>query len=128
VVTFLRRPGQGASQVENLPRFNWATQFWRWHTMVQVPLIFLSEWREFPSKTCLAGKKTWQLVSRCRWKSARRLTCLLSSPVIRNDYLQFVREQTALSNDTIDFVLRYRELGRAKNLSAPLVHIYWSNV
>jgi hypothetical protein len=29
----------------------------RWHTMVHVPLIFLSEWREFPSATCLAGKK-----------------------------------------------------------------------
>jgi hypothetical protein len=25
--------------------------------MVPVPLIFLSEWREFPSAPCLAGKK-----------------------------------------------------------------------
>jgi len=28
-------------------------------------------------------------------------------------------EQTPLSNDTIDFVLRHREVGRAKDLSAP---------
>ena len=25
--------------------------------MVHVPLMFLSEWREFPSVPCLAGKK-----------------------------------------------------------------------
>ena len=25
--------------------------------MVHVPLMFLSEWREFPLVTCLAGKK-----------------------------------------------------------------------
>ena len=25
--------------------------------MVHVPLMFLSEWREFPSASCLAGKK-----------------------------------------------------------------------
>jgi hypothetical protein len=25
--------------------------------MVQVPLLFLSEWREFPSAPCLAGGK-----------------------------------------------------------------------
>jgi len=29
------------------------------------------------------------------------------------------QEQTPLSNDTIDFVLRHREVGRAKDLSAP---------
>jgi len=35
-------------------------------------LMFLSEWREFPSAPCLAGKKTWwQLASRCCWNLAR---------------------------------------------------------
>jgi len=30
--------------------------------------MFLSEWREFPSATCLAEKQTWwQLASRCCW-------------------------------------------------------------
>ena len=37
--------------------------------------MFLSEWREFPSAPCLAGKKTWQLASRCCWNLARRLIC-----------------------------------------------------
>jgi hypothetical protein len=32
-----------------------------------------------------------------------------------------VHEQTPLSSDTIDSVLRHREVGRAKDLSAPLV-------
>jgi hypothetical protein len=57
VVTVFGRPGRGASQVEKSPPLNWANQFWRWHTMVHVPVMFLSEWREFPSAPCLAEKK-----------------------------------------------------------------------
>jgi len=35
-------------------------------------LMFLSEWHEFPSVPCLAGKKTWwQLASQCCWNRAR---------------------------------------------------------
>ena len=35
-------------------------------------LMFPSEWREFPSAPCLAGKTTWwQLASRCCWNRAR---------------------------------------------------------
>ena len=34
--------------------------------------MFLSDWREFPSAPCLAGKTTWwQIASRCRWNRAR---------------------------------------------------------
>jgi len=37
--------------------------------------MFLSEWREFPSAPCLAGKKKnktwWELASRCCWNRAR---------------------------------------------------------
>ena len=55
VVTVLGRPGRGASQVEKSPRLNWATQILTVATMVHVPLMFLSEWREFPSAPCLAG-------------------------------------------------------------------------
>ena len=57
VLTVLGRPGWGASQVEKSLRLNWVTSFWRWHTMVHVPLMFLSEWSEFPSAPCIAGKK-----------------------------------------------------------------------
>ena len=84
VVTVFGRPGRSASQVEKSPCLNWATQFWRWHTMVHAPLMFLSEWREFPSAPCLAEKKTrWQLASRCCWNRARRLICFLSASVTR---------------------------------------------
>jgi len=58
-VTVLGRPGRDASQVEKLLLLNWSTRFWRWHTMVHVPIVFLSEWREFPSAPCLAGKKNF---------------------------------------------------------------------
>jgi len=60
VVTVLGRPGRGASQVEKSPRLNWATQF----LTVHVPLMFLSEWREFPSAPCLARKKKKLHISR----------------------------------------------------------------
>jgi hypothetical protein len=45
---------RGASQVEKSPRLNWTTQFLTVAYMVHVPLMFLSEWREFPSAPCLA--------------------------------------------------------------------------
>jgi len=59
VFTVLGRPGRGASEVEKSLRLNWPTQFFLWwRTMVHVPLMFLSEWRESPSAPCLAaGKK-----------------------------------------------------------------------
>ena len=34
-------------------------------------LMFLSEWCEFPSASCLAKKKKWQLASRCCWNRAK---------------------------------------------------------
>jgi len=72
-------------------RFNWATQFWRWHTMVHIHLTFLSEWREYSSVTCLAEKNNtwWELASRCCWNSARRLTFFLSASVTRRDWQFF---------------------------------------
>ena len=57
VVTVLCRPGRGASQVGKSLRLNWVTQFLLWHTMMHVLLMFLSQWRKFPSSPCLAGKK-----------------------------------------------------------------------
>jgi len=54
---FLGRPGQGAPQVEKPPRLNWATQFMAAAYDGACSLMFLSEWREFPSVLCLAGEK-----------------------------------------------------------------------
>jgi hypothetical protein len=65
-------------------------------------------------------KKIWRhLASRCCWNCARRLTCLFFS--LCNKTSNSAHEQPLLSNDTIDFVLWHREVGRAKDLSAPLV-------
>ena len=87
--------------------------------MVHVPLMFFSEWSEFPWAPSLARKETWwQLASPCCWNRARRLTCFLSASVTRKD-LQFGTWTDPLSNDTIDSVLRRREVCRAKDLSAP---------
>jgi len=63
VVTVLGRPGRGASQVEKSPRLNWATQFLTVAYDGAYSLMFLSEWREFPSAPCLAGKKTLDDIS-----------------------------------------------------------------
>jgi len=57
MVTDLGRPGRGASQVEKSPRLNWATQFLTVAHDDEFHLMFLSEWREFPSAPCLAGGK-----------------------------------------------------------------------
>ena len=41
-------------------------------------LRFLSEWREFPSAPCLAGKKLWwQLASRCFWNASELISLLV---------------------------------------------------
>ena len=89
VVTVLGHPGRGASQVEKSPHWNWATQFLAVTHHRTCSLMFLSEWCEFPSMPCLAGKKSgWQLVSPCCWNRVRCLTCFLSALVTRQD-LQF---------------------------------------
>ena len=57
VVTVVGHPGRGTTQVKKSPRLNLATSFWQWHTMVHIPLMFLSDLREFPLAPCLAWKK-----------------------------------------------------------------------
>jgi hypothetical protein len=105
-------------------RSNWATQFLTVAYISACSRNDLSEWHEFSSTPCLAGKKTlWQLTSRC-WNGACRQTCFLSASVTRK-YLHIAHEQTLLSDDTINSVLRHWELDRAKDLSAPpriLIH------
>jgi len=85
--------------------------------MVYVPLMFPSEWREFPSAPCFAlGIKTWwRFASRCCWTRARRLTCFLS-PAVTRKVLQFGTWTD--SSFPIDSVLRHGEVVRAKDLSA----------
>jgi hypothetical protein len=74
-------------------------------------------WISFGPLPC-RNKAWWQLASRCYLNRALCLTCFLSADVTRKD-LQF-STWTLPSNDTIDSVLRYRKVGRAKDLSALL--------
>ena len=72
----------------------------------------------FLRRLALQEKNTWwQLASPCCWNCARRLTCFLSASVKKEKTCNSAHEQTPLSNDTIDSVLRQREEGRAKDLS-----------
>ena len=90
--------------------------------MVHVPLMFLSEWREFPSAPYLVeGGGVGNLMT-------ARVSMLLKSRAspdmlpfsLCNKKRHVIRHmKTLLSNDTIDSVLRHREVGRAKDLSAP---------
>ena len=71
--------------------------------MVHVLLMFLSEWRGFPSASCLA--------------EGGGGGCFLSASVTRKD--NSAHGQTSLSIDTINSVLRHEEVSRAKDLPAP---------
>ena len=89
--------------------------------MVHVPLMFLSEVCEFPSALCLAGKKKYLMTARFSMLLKSRSSpdmlpfslCNKKRPGIRHT------NRPPHSNETIDSVLRYREVGRAKDLSAP---------
>jgi hypothetical protein len=86
--------------------------------MVHVPLMFLSEWREFISARCLAGKKNlmtarvWLLLNSCA------LLDVLPFSHCNKKRLVTRHMNRPLFNDAIDYVLRYREVDRAKQLSA----------
>ena len=86
--------------------------------MVHIPLMFLSEWREFPSALCLAEKKN--LTARVSMLLKLRASPdMLPFSLCNKKSCNSAHEQTPLSKDTIDSVPRHREVGRAKNLSAP---------
>jgi len=92
--------------------------------MVHVPLMFVSEWREFLSASCLAGGGGGEgnLMTAhisMMLKSYASPVMLLFSLCNKKKTCSSAHEQTPLSTDTIDSVLRHREVGRAKDLSAP---------
>jgi len=89
--------------------------------MVHVPLMFLSELREFPSAPCLAGKKKTLKTARVPMllKSRTSPDVLPFSLCNKKKTCNSAYEQTPLSNDAIESVLRHREVCRAKDLSAP---------
>jgi hypothetical protein len=74
-------------------------------------------WISFSALLC--RKKTWwHLAFYVVRNRAGHLTCFLSASVTKKT-CNSAHEQTFLSNDTIDTVLRHREVGQAKDSSAP---------
>ena len=123
MVTCLGRSGRGASQVEKSPRLNWATQFLTvaYDGACSPKVSVTMAWISVGVLPCRKKKPWWQLASPCCLNRARRLTCFLSTSVTRKK-LAIRHMNRPLSNDTIDSVLQHREVGWAKDLSAPLVN------
>ena len=120
VFTVLGRPGRGASQVEKSPRLRWVTQFLTvtYDGAFSPNVSVRMTWISFGALPCRGGKKnTWQLASPYCWNRARHVTCFLPASVTRIDS-QFGTWRNPLSKDTIDYILRHREEGRAKDLPA----------
>ena len=87
--------------------------------MVHVPLMILSEWREFPSTPCLAEKRnlvTTHVSMLLKWRASLDI---LPSGSVAEKTCNSAPEQNPFSKDTIDPVLRHGNLGRAKDLLAP---------
>jgi len=89
VVTVLGCPGRGASQVEESPRLNWATQFLMvaYNGACSPNVSFRMVWISFGALTC-RKKNLMTARVRCFWNRACCLTCFLSASVTRKD-LQF---------------------------------------
>ena len=110
--------------MEKSPRLSWPTQFLTvtyncsCSPNVCVGMACIS----FGALPCRKKSTWWQLASRCCWNRARRLTYFLSASVTRKD-MQFGiwtdPPPPPFSKDTIDSVLRHREVGRTNYLSAP---------
>jgi len=86
---------------------------------VHVPLMFLSEWREFSTAIILAGKRSLMTACVSMLLKSRASPDMFPFSLCNKKTCGSAHEQTPLSNDTIDSVVQHREVGRAKGLSAP---------
>ena len=88
--------------------------------MVHVPLMFLPEWREFPSAPCLAGKKNLMTAGVSMLLKSRASPDMLPFSLCNKKRLAIRHmNRPPFSNDTTDSVLRRRDVGRPKDLSEP---------
>jgi len=119
VVTVFGRPGRGASQVEKSPRLNWATQFLAVaHDGACSPNVSVRmAWISFGALPY--RKKKLDDSSRLDVVEIARVVWHASfSSLWQEKTCNSAHEQAPLSNDTIDSVLRHREVGRARVLQA----------
>ena len=120
MVAVLGRPGRGASQVEKSPRLNWATQLLTvaYYGACSPNFSVRMAWIFFGALPC--KKKKFDGSSRLDVVEIARVAWRPSfQPLQQEKTCNSAQEQTLLSNDTIDSVLRRREVGRAKVLSEP---------
>ena len=118
VVTVLGHPGRGTSRVEKSPRLNWATQFLTVTyngacSPVSLRMVCIS----FSALPC--RKKNLMTARVLMLLKSRVLPDMLPFSLCNKKDLQSAHEQTPLSSDTIDSVLRHWEVRQAKDLSAP---------
>ena len=120
VVTVLDRLGRGASQVEKSPRLNWAIQVLAvGYDGAFSPNVSVRKARISFSALPCRKKKIYESsrlhvveIAPVAWHASFQ-------PLYQEKTCSSVHEQTPHSNDTIDSVLRHREVGQAKDLSAP---------
>ena len=119
LVTVLCRPGRGASQVEKSRRLKWATQFLTVAyegacspNICQNGVNFLRRLTLQEKKNLMTSRVSMSLKSRASPDMHPFSLCK------KEKTCNLAHEQTPLSNDTFDSVLRHRELGQAKDLSA----------
>jgi len=97
--------------------------------MVHVPLMFLLEWREFPSALCFAGEKKLDDSSCRNVVGLTRIAWHATFQYLLQEKIcNPAHEQTPLSNYTIDSVIWHREIGRAKDLSAHSRNFFFCQV
>ena len=131
VVIVLGCPGQGASQVEKSPRLNWATQFLTvaYYDACSPNVFVRMAWLSFRALPCGIGG----------WGGVRenlmtvRVSMLLKSRALP-DMLPFSlcnKKRLAIrhiNRSLFPTTLWHREVGRAKDLSAPPRILLWYNV
>jgi len=87
--------------------------------MVHVPLMFLSEWREFPSAPCLAGKKNLKTACVSMLLKSRASPDVLRVSLCKKKRLAIRHVNDPAFQRHYRFRLTTWEVGRAKDLTAP---------
>ena len=84
--------------------------------MVHILLKHQTEWRDVPLAPSIAGNNLMTARVSMFLNGTRRFKCFFQ-PLKPKESSNSAHEQTSLSNDILDFVLRKREVGQAKELS-----------
>ena len=119
VVTVLGRPGRGATDMEKSPCLNWATQFLTGANdgACFANVSFRMAWISFEVLPC-RKKKHGERLHIDIVEIERVALHAFFQPLQQEKTYNSALEQTPLSKDITDSVLRHQEVGRAKDSSA----------